>query len=94
MSIYKFKEEKTVKVRFFRKQLYGRIKNIDNVFSVFGALDLSFNWVDYMGGVKQYDLPEEPAAFNSDFIFGVLVKKPDEKYRPVFAIKINDDCLL
>lgn len=94
MRVYNFKDTRTVKIRFFKKHLYGRIKNIDNVFSVFGSLDLSFNWVDYLSGVKIYDLPESPASFNSNLVLGIVIKKADQHYRPILATVISNDCFL
>ena len=58
-----------------KKRIFGRVRDISNVFSVFGNLNISFNWVDYLGGVKLYDLPEAPVPFETPFIMGILVKE-------------------
>ena len=48
-------EDAVVKIRFFRKQLYGRIMDLGTQFSVFGNVQVSLNWVDYLKGVKLID---------------------------------------
>lgn len=53
--------------------------------------------MDYVGGVKVYDLEEEVVGFTEEFVFAVLVKKEgagDREYRPVFATKIGSDCFV
>jgi len=91
LTNYQFGENRLVKLHFFKKQLYGRVQNIDNLFSIFGNFDLSLNWIDYIYACRVYDLPEAQATFSGELTFAMLTKSAEGRFQPVLAITIDKD---
>jgi hypothetical protein len=54
--------------------LYGRIANIDNIFSLFGSVEFIFNCVDYMKGVKIFNETDvkKVVVFDGEMIGGII----------------------
>lgn len=88
---YNFTDRKLAKVRFFKKQLYGRVQNIDNLYSVFANLDISFNWIDYISGVRMFDLPEQPEEFCTNMTYCMLARQPDGRFKKLLGTTITED---
>lgn len=91
LNSYQFTRTQMVRLAFFKKQLYGRVQNIDDLCSVFGNFDLSLNWIDYIHATRIYDLPETPVIFNDEIIFAMLTKSASGVFNPLLATVIDKD---
>ncbi len=69
------------------------MNNVDRVYSIFGNLDISVNWIDYINGMKIYDLDEGMVEFNEQFTFGLLFKTATG-FRPLMATTVDGESLL
>lgn len=72
-------------IRFFKKQIAGRVLDYEKKLSVFGSLTVSFNWVDYLKGVKLVEEDDIFVTFEKEYYLALL----DEKHHLLFGTKIT-----
>ena len=68
----KSQEDDLIGIRFFKKQLSGRVLDYEKELSVDGKLLISLNWVDYLKGVKLIEEEDIFVTFESNYYLALL----------------------
>lgn len=82
-----------VRLRLFRKHIYGRLADVDGRFSIFMRLRLNLTWTDYLQGAKRYGLKDPLVEFVDPFFAAILVKE-GETYRTLVSTTIEEEDFL
>ena len=86
----KSQEDDLIGIRFFKKQLFGRVLDYEKKLSVEGKLLISLNWVDYLKGVKLIEEEDIFVTFESNYYLALL----DEGHNILFGTYITPKDML
>jgi hypothetical protein len=67
--------------------MYGKIKDYEDKYSMFGNFQISLNWIDYLKGTKLIDEEEIFITFNKNFYVAFL----DNNNSALFATFITEN---